>query len=81
MSNLAFTLLLILCLAQTCIIVYQQAQAERERKDLYNRIMAGTLNDYTRETKDKPPPKINNPLRANIEKHVSMIRENIVSGE
>jgi hypothetical protein len=51
-------LLLTLIIIQRIHIFYLEKNHFKERKDLYDRIMAGTLKDYEMKTiKERPPPK------------------------
>jgi hypothetical protein len=47
---------------------YQQRAWRAERKDLYDRLMAGSLNDYREQIQEKPPPKGGNMVTAGLKK-------------
>ena len=46
----------------------REYQWRQERKDLYNRIMAGGLSDYRNEVIEKPPPRGGNMVKAGLRK-------------
>ncbi|HBC94468.1 MAG TPA: hypothetical protein DCZ10_16600 [Pelotomaculum sp.] len=60
--------LLALTLLFLVMMEYREYEWRLERKDLYNRIMAGGLNEYRNEVKEKPPPRGGNMVRAGLEK-------------
>ena len=60
---LLFITLLFIALSE-----YREYQWRQERKDLYNRIMAGGLSDYRNEVIEKPPPRGGNMVTAGLRK-------------
>lgn len=64
-----FATLLIILLA---LMVVRERFHDRERKDLYDRIMAGNYQEYSNSHPEKPPPMGRNVLRRGLEKHHMM---------
>lgn len=61
-------ILAVIILMMACFICWREWYHDKERKDLYNRIMAGNAQEYVRFGDDKPPPKGRNFVKKNIEK-------------
>ena len=49
------------------LVVYLLITGASERKELYNRIMSGTLENYSNNTSNALPPSGRNPIKRNIE--------------
>ena len=47
---------------------YREYMWRQERKDLYSRIMAGSLTEYRDDISEKPPPKGGNMFTAGMKK-------------
>lgn len=60
--------LLLITLLFIALAEYREYQWRQERKDLYNRIMAGGLSDYRNEAREKPPPRGGNMVTVGLRK-------------
>lgn len=49
-------------------ICWREYQHDKERKDLYNRIMAVNLEEYAVQSNEKPPPRGRNFVSKGLEK-------------
>lgn len=57
-TTVIILILITLLVFQQAYIFYLENNHSKERKDLYSRIMAGTLQDYEATVKkERPPPK------------------------
>lgn len=65
--EIAVIALVVICLVQS-IIHY------KERRDLYSRIMARDLGDYT-ASKDRDPPKSRNYLKTSLRRGIERIHQ------
>lgn len=68
MFDAVFTFILILFVSMAGFIVWREYEHQKERKDLYTRIMAGSLRDYSLNEK-KTPLGGGNFVRAGLKKH------------
>ena len=59
--------LFLIILLDAIVLAYRDYRGEQERKDLYTRLMAGSLTNY-REIPEKPPPRGGNMFTAGIKK-------------
>lgn len=50
------------------LIIIQQIFHNKERKDLYTRLMAKDLQEYTSMIDNSPPPKPKNPIKKRLDK-------------
>jgi hypothetical protein len=58
------------------LLAIQEFCHYRERKDLYNRLMAKDLADYNliANSKNKPPPRSRNVIRAGLERYYNSMK-------
>jgi hypothetical protein len=60
--------LLVVVLLFLLVMEYRYYQWQKERADLYSRIMAGSLTEYRNDIAEKPPPKGGNMFTAGMKK-------------
>lgn len=58
-----------IAILQFLYIVFSEHMHKKERIDLYNRLMAKDLHDYSLVSKDEKPSSMRNPILRNIEKN------------
>lgn len=75
-TALVFILLIIVIFA--ALQAYRENLWRIERKDLYDRIMAGGLAEYRSDAKEKPPPRGGNMVFAGLKKAYD--RQNMMYG-
>ncbi len=54
--------------AMLALFAWREWQHDRERRDLYSRIMAGGLAEYATANDGRPPPKGRNTVRAGLKR-------------
>lgn len=60
----------IIILALIAMLAFYSHLTARERRELYNRIMAGSLKEYQQQTDPSPPPKARNVIKKGLENYV-----------
>jgi|GEM_PF-2717258 len=58
----------LICLILVGLVIWREHQFDLERKDLYDRIMAGNLHDYSANKDGTAPPRGRNFVKKGIKK-------------
>ena len=52
-----------------CLFAWREYRHDSERRDLYNRLMARDLPEYTANGSSRPPPKSRNIITAGLKRY------------
>lgn len=73
------TILALVILVFVAAFLLQEYRHGIERRDLLNRLMAGSFQEYKQGLNQRPPPKAGNFIRSGLKKHLEAVKQDAES--